>query len=409
MDRRRAAGLTTSVALHTLALATSIYFTADTRMTGGDGIEVAAVPLSALTDAIGDPIVPEVDPNDVSAPGDGRNDIDLPGFQYDFAKVGARKYELFPFLTDGLPFLEAVQNRFLGADGALLSPFPRAPQPSSKPALQISDAELRRIVDGTWSRRDRWRSFASIADLVADHDPQEGRSAELVRTYLDQNLLQPYYDTATRDPRYWVMLGLAADHGRMIDFIGSFAQRHPSSRVTTELLFLLDEFAQGSRDALLMMEATDPDIDLTETLAANGDAFQLALEIQRFYAEWLRERGGDSPRDIRLRYDALRLRILTTILSTTPGGYGAADARFLIGRIFWDQNNVRDALGWWRDLRPDGRGMYARAAADITTQLETPSGATASNISAILGAEYRRWLEFSQARLRTFGYAFDTF
>ena len=49
-----------------------------------------------------------------------------------------------------------------------------------------------------------------MAKLIEAHDPDTGRLAELVHVYLDQNLLQPYEDAATRDSKYWVMMALAA-------------------------------------------------------------------------------------------------------------------------------------------------------------------------------------------------------
>ena len=57
-------------------------------------------------------------------------------------------------------------------------------------------------------------------------------------------------------------------HGDFIDFVRAFARQHPSSRTTTELLFLLDELAQGSRDVLLTL-------------------LDLARELQLHYSAWL--------------------------------------------------------------------------------------------------------------------------
>ncbi|HLG57907.1 MAG TPA: hypothetical protein VI485_21355 [Vicinamibacterales bacterium] len=38
-----------------------------------------------------------------------------------------------------------------------------------------------------------------------------------------------------------------------------------------------------------------------------------------------------------------------------------------------------------------------------------PHGGNGAEINRILGAEYRRWLDYSEERLRQFGYAFDRF
>ncbi|MNC88795.1 hypothetical protein D3C83_46540 [compost metagenome] len=67
------------------------------------------------------------------------------------------------------------------------------------------------------------------------------------------------------------------------------------------------------------------------------------------------------------------------------------------------------ALRWWRDLQPDGRDAYRQSAAAVAREITRPGGASAAAISGILGAEYRRWLTFSEERLERFGYDFDTF
>jgi hypothetical protein len=103
------------------------------------------------------------------------------------------------------------------------------------------------------------------------------------------------------------------------------------------------------------------------------------------------------------------VRILTTIVDSTPDGYGAADARFLLGMILWDENNVPDAVRWWSDITPDDRGMYAPVYGGILDVLRSSSSSRAARISVLLGAEYRRWLEFSSRRLAEFGYRLDTF
>ncbi len=51
----------------------------------------------------------------------------------------------------------------------------------------------------------------------------------------------------------WAQLGLAADHVDFIDFVSEYASQHPSSKTTTELLFLVDKLAQASLDALVTL------------------------------------------------------------------------------------------------------------------------------------------------------------
>ena len=334
----------------------------------------------------------------------------LRAFEFDIGKIRSREDDLFPFLTHELTVLDDVRT-VATSRAARLTWESQAPakRPSNRPPLRIDDVELWDLVDGAWSRRDRWRTFEKIATLVATHDPDEGRAAELLRTHIDQNLLQPYYDTTTRDPRFWVMLNLAADHSLLVRFASAFVREQPGTRAATELLFLLDEYAQASRDALLMLLATDPERDLRLTRNANEDAYALAVRVRERYRGWLRDRGLDSTARIRSYYDALRLRILSTILDTTPNGYGAADAYYLTGVILWDQNRVADALMSWQRIGPDDRRIYEPVYSEILHEIGTTERPSAVRISAILGADYRRWLEFSKQRLAEFGYALDSF
>ena len=92
------------------------------------------------------------------------------------------------------------------------------------------------------------------------------------------------------------------DGNTFLDFVGAFVREHPSRRVTTELLFMLDELAQASRDALLMLLSSDPHAVLGDTLEADADAFLLAESLYRQYGDWTRREG--------LRHtDAIRARI----------------------------------------------------------------------------------------------------
>lgn len=334
--------------------------------------------------------------------------LSLPDFAFDISKVGEAE-DLFPFLTDPLIFLDEAREKFSPARDRLLNPFGRERKVSAYPPLEASEAERQAIVDRAWSRRDRWTNFAEIAGLLTTHDPQDGSAYLLMRQYLDDNLLQPYYDSRSRDPRFWVMLGLAADHKALIEFVGSFVRRNPSSRTTTELLFMLDEFAQASRDTLLMLLSTDPRSQLDDTRDASISAWEVAVRLHRRYDNAARDRGLRETKSIRNYFDEVRLHILKTIIETTPDGYGATDARFLAGRILWDQNKMPGALEWWRELEPDGRNAYREAAAAIAVELRFRDGGTSGTISRILGSEYRRWLTFSEQRLAQFGYEFDTF
>ena len=406
---RRAVSLATSAVLHATAFFLLTLIPLDAPgVAEEEQVIVVALPLPAGEPGAADAIVENQELAD--GPGDAEP-LRIPGFEVDVAKIRDRQATLFPFLTESLPVVDELRASHAAVTPKLTWLTPReSPRPrSGLPPLDLSDTDLWHLVDEAWSRRERWRNFVKIATLVAEHDPDVGRAPELLRTHLDQNLLQPYYDAETRDPRFWVMLGLAADHEPIVRFVTGFVREHPSTRSSIELLFLLDEFAQASRDALLMLMATEPERDLGLTRASDASAFELAVAIRERYRSWLEDRNLGSTPDIRRHYDGVRLRILTAIVDTAPDGYGAADARFLAGRILWDQNNVPDALRWWREIGPDPRGMYEPLYSAVLDVVQSPSRAKAAGISAILGADYRRWLEFSEARLAEFGYRLDSF
>ena len=344
--------------------------------------------------------------------GDRRDEprpLQVAGLAIEIEKIRQQRNALFPFVTASLPFIDELRARYRSAPGRLTNPFGRERHPSNLPPLTLRGADMQRLIDRGWSRRERWRNFAEIATLLGTHDPDAGDAPALIRSYLDQNLLQPYFDTRTRDPRFWVMLGLAADHTQLIEFIATYVRDHPSTRTATELLFMLDEFAQASRDAMLMLLSTDPDRDLSLTRDADPAAFALARSIHNHYRQWAKGQGLNDTASLRARFDEVRLRILMTIIESSPDGYGTSDARFLAGRILWDRNDVTGALGWWRGMKLDGRDSYAEASQAIAQEISTPGDAMVGGIIRALGGEYRRWITFSNERLQNFGYAFDRF
>jgi len=333
----------------------------------------------------------------------------LDGLNVDLTKIARQLDVLFPFVTEPMRFLDNMRPGSEGQPGRLVNPFGQERRLERLQPLKLDDGEYDRIVNEAWSRRMRWQSFSEIAGMLGKFDPDEGDAPSLVRSHLDHNLLQPYYDSETRDPRYWVMLGLAADHEPFIRFVEAFVRDHPSSRTTTELLFMLDEFAQGSRDAMLMLLDTNPETLLASTRAADDEAFALAQLIDRRYRGWVQVNGIDGGDLVRRRFDDVRLKILDAILASTPDGYGAGDARFLIGRIHWERRDRERALSVWRLIEPDARDAYEEATSALISELAQGTGVRSSRVSSILGAEYRRWLTFSRRRLEEFGYAFDTF
>ena len=356
-----------------------------------------------------DEVTSERSDQDQSDKVEARPALEIAGVAIDLGKILARRDELFPFLALDTSLWNRARARREDDPVSLRNPLAGATRASLRPPLQLSDRALQALVDRAWSRRERWRPFAPIAVLLEAHDPDDGRAAALVQGYSEQNLLQPYYDGSTRDARFWTMLGLAADHVAFIDLVGRFTQQHPGSKVTTELMFLLDELAQGSRDTLLMLTSTDPEASLRHTASERPEAYELALALRDHYTGWLRTRQLESAAAITTRYDDVRLQLLSAIIEHSPNGYRVADARYLAGVIAFEQNDMAGAEQWWRAMRPADGDSYAIASAEILEALRLPHDRRAAAIVGVLGAEHRRWLDFSEQRLRRFGQTLDRF
>jgi hypothetical protein len=76
-------------------------------------------------------------------------------------------------------------------------------------------------------------------------------------------------------------------------------------------------------------------------------------------------RGLDSAEKLRNYYDKVRLAILAGVLRTTPDGYRAGGARFLIGAIYWRQGRAAEALQIWRNITVDPDDTYARVCREL--------------------------------------------
>ncbi|MBZ5556361.1 MAG: hypothetical protein LAO77_03695 [Acidobacteriia bacterium] len=346
----------------------------------------------------------------------------LPDLRFDVARIADRATLLFPFLTPGLsldhfgltparPILRRLSNPFASAIGRQGS--------AVDPPLALGEAALQSLTDTSWSRRDRWSRFQPIRDLAETHSADAGKLPDLLQRYREQNALQPYYDGEIRDPRLWAELGLAADHANFVAFISRFASEHPSTRATTELLFLLDNLTQGSLETLSTLLDTDPEEHLEWTRASNRNAYDLIVRVRRYYAAQLDRRELTSSKALAAYYDNIRLAILNGILRTTPGGYRANDARFLIGAIDWDQRRTQDALESWRGMTVDRTDTHVTAYSQILNAMRAAGAlaggddrageALSRDITHILDNERGRWLMFSYERLRKFGYSFHTF
>jgi hypothetical protein len=367
----------------------------------------------------------------------GESTLDFPGFTFDVAKLVGRSAALFPFLTRTFTF-NVEKPRDTRAK-PLVNPFATQPALSMRATpLNLSEADVQRIVDEAWARRERWGAFQRIRSLADLHDPDVGQVPALLRGHANQNALQPYVETKMRDPRVWTQLALAADHELFIDYIAEYVSRHPGTKASIELLFLLDLLVQGSFDTLQVFLEIEPDHDLKWTRRMNPAAFKAIVEIRDYYVAQRKQRGLETYRNLRRHYDQIRTQILSTILRTTPGGYRVDDARFLLGELHWRRDQHADARKVWGEMRVDPQGRYAEASASVLQALResdarrrampqpqprpiAQKGRPAPDpdqvnhlielreINAILEAEYQRWLSFSRTRLGQFGYTLDSF
>jgi len=341
--------------------------------------------------------------------------LSLDGFTFDAGKIADRALVLFPFISPGL----ALEHFGVQPHGVTMYRRPRlgpkeAGDRASVQPLQLSEAELQRLVDRTWSRRERWAAFTPIRDLAWRSDPQAGQLPALLQRYTAQNALQPYRDKDVPDPRLWAQLGIVADHVAFIGFIRQYAADYPSTRTTIELLFLLDRIAEASQDALIALLDSDPVRDLRWTREVNPRAFQLIARLRWHYQSELSKRGLASPLAMVRHYDRVRLAILDGIARTSPGRYRTSDARFLIGTILWRQGRHAEAIENWRALSCAPADSYAAACTQMTSVIPAVGAVKddpllAQQVARVLKNEQGRWWDFSYDRLKQFGYRFDTY
>lgn len=330
----------------------------------------------------------------------------------DIDRIGGHLPVLFPFVTPGL----ALDAFFPAASSSshLVFENPFAHRPATEQAtrgrrLTLSTPALQALVDKSWTRANRWKAFEPIRQLTLDGDANDDRLATLLALYRDQNALQPYADGTIRDLRFWAQLGLAADHVDFIGFIRGYTSSHPSTKVTTELLFLLDTLSQANADALAVLVETDRADDLEWTRDTHPRAFLLARNIKRYYASNLVRLGLTTRPAVEQFYARGRLSILARILETTPDGYRADEARYLIGEILWTLEQRTEAVQMWRRMKaspPDS--PYTTTMEALRTAVQAPNP-NERNIRFILRNQQGRWQSFSDDRLRRFGYRADTY
>lgn len=368
--------------------------------------------------------IPAADNRDLAAPafvpednlgiklGSGAAMVAMPGFEFDFSKVVTRAGALFPFVT-GTPALERIAATAMlpRPGGRRIEPLATASAAGGLPPLVLDSREMQALVDRAWARRHRWAAFAPLVPLAERYSPDEGALPDLIRAYVEQNGLQPYVDGDIHDPRLWTQLGVVADHAEFIDFISRYLALHAATRTGTELRFLLDTLVQGSYDTLTALLDVIPDVDLYWTHSASASAYDAVVTMQKHYRAELERRNLTTRGSLRLYFDAARISILTNVIETTPGGYRANDARFLIGAIYWRQGREAAALGAWSDLRVVASDRYADASAAIVDALRARTGPVVDGkrINRVLDAERGRWISFSHDRLKQFGYRFNVF
>jgi hypothetical protein len=421
MRSRDLVALASSLVLHFAALVTIDWLAARAMWPASRYAEAQKTVTVAVVPAPDTSSVPGLNPIDRSdddamiAAHMESPDVNIPGFTINIARIRDRSMLLFPFLTPGLALERFGLQRQRGPTGGAptwqsLARVADPPKPAA-PALAVSDAELQSLIDAAWSRRDRWDAFHRIVALTNVYSADSGQLPEVLHQYLERNALQPYVDTTNRDPRFWTELGIAADHVIFIGFISRYTTEHPSTRASIELLFLLDRFAEGSLDALLMLLQSDPTEQLRWTREANRGAYELVLDLRRFYAAQVARRGLTSPDQVNRYYQNVRLGILEAMVRSTPNAYRADDARFLIGAIHWRRGDRPEALTWWRDMTGgDPTDTYAAARARLLQIIRVPEDVVdARQVDTVLRGVHGRWLMSSIDRLRHFGYRLDTY
>jgi len=105
--------------------------------------------------------------------------------------------------------------------------------------------------------------------------------------------------------------------------------------------------------------------------------------------------------------------IITSVITTTPNGYRASDARFLVGGIYWRQGRVDEAVRWWRDMTVDPADSYVTAYSRVLEAVRHagPDGERLDRgaINSVPDDERRKWVDFFETRLKQFGYSFDVY
>ena len=340
----------------------------------------------------------------------GAASIRVAEFTFDFAAVVSRAASLFPLLEHPVIDELARVRRENDAE-ALRNPLLHVENSAAARPLELTAEQMQSLTDEAWSRRDRWQAFQSIATLANRHSASQGRVPDLLRAYVDQNLLQLFVDTSIRDPRLWAQLAVAADHRDFVEFIVTYAARHPGTKGRTELLFLLDKITQSNLHALITLLDSNPAVQLQATRAASDEAYRALVTMREHYLAEIERLGIGSREALVGHYAEARLAILGNILRTTPDRYRAGDARYLMGAIQWEQGDRMEAIETWRRIEVvEPSDTYARTYSAILAAIRSAEGDRIGRvIDKSLASEHSRWVMKSIDRLVGFGYQVDTF
>ena len=328
-------------------------------------------------------------------------------FDFDLEKIISRGGGLFPFMQG--PLLEAYITPLLQDGGRALSTntFVRESSPV-RPTLELTNGRLQELLDKSWSRRRRWDAFTPIADAASQHHPEQGDLPALIRGYVDQNSLQPFAAPWNAEGKVWALLSIAADHADFVAYISQFIAQHPSSRSSTELLFLLDKVVQANLEALIALVNTDPLSDLRWTREVNPRAAEALSALRLYHQARLARRGLWGIDAIRATYDEVRMRVLQHLIRNTPRQHRSNDALFLLGEIYWRRGRFTDAMLSWQRMVPHSGDTHFAGSSEVRQAIATGT-ANRERINAALDRDKHRWLDLSFARLQRFGYRFDTF
>jgi hypothetical protein len=165
----------------------------------------------------------------------------------------------------------------------------------------------------------------------------------------------------------------------------------------------VDELAQASREAAMTVLNTDIARDLVNTAVQSPPALRLANDV----AVRLRRLGSDG--ETRDAFARFRLRVLATIVETSPDGYREADARFLAGDALYRQGDLAQAIEWWRPMHPRAGDSYFDAATAIAAELGRGGAVSEPAIRRVLSGEAARWHAVNYERLKQFGYRCDSY